>query len=479
MSSNTGFKSIPRKTAEKKPPAVRVKDYYEFHIEQPDEVIEAQASRCMDCGVPFCHYACPLGNALPDVNELVKTGNWKKALDILHSTNNFPEFTGRLCPALCEAACTLGLIKEPTANREIELAVIERGFREGWVQPLLPRTRSGRKVAVVGSGPSGLACAQQLARAGHSVTVLERDERIGGILALGIPDYKLEKAVLDRRLAQLTAEGIQFRTGVYVGRDMKTEELLASYDAVCLAAGATVPRDLDVKGRKLKGIEFAMDFLTQQNRILQGETIPEEERISAAGKNVVIIGGGDTGADCLGISLRQGAKSVIQVEMMPEPPKDRDPNTPWPEWPKILRTNTAHEEGGTRMFSVGTRYFAGKDGVLNRIRCNKLSWTEGARPVWAEIPGSEFDLEADLVLLAMGFLHPEQEVLLNGLGVKLDARGNVATDETGQTSLPGVFAAGDVHTGQSLVCRAISDGRKAAEAIDAWLNATHMKVGNA
>lgn len=469
MSTHTGFKSIPRKTAEKKPPAVRVRDYSEFHIEQPEEVLETQASRCMDCGVPFCNAACPLGNALPDVNELVRGGNWKKALAILHSTNNFPEFTGRLCPALCEAACSLGLIKEPMTNREIELAVIERGFKEGWVQPLVSRTRSGRRVGIVGSGPAGLACAQQLARAGHAVTVLERDQRIGGILALGIPDYKLEKVVLDRRLSQLEAEGVQFQTGVYVGRDMPVEMLLKEFDAVCLAGGATVPRDLDVKGRKLKGIHFAMDFLTQQNRILQGESIPEGERINAQGRDVVIIGGGDTGADCLGIALRQGAKSVVQVEMMPEPPKDRDPETPWPEWPKILRTNTAHEEGGVRMFSVGTRYFAGKEGCLNRIRCSRLSWTDGVRPVWTEIPGSEFDLAADLVLLAMGFLHPEQEQLLSGLGVRLDPRGNVATDASGQTSCAGIFAAGDVHTGQSLVCKAISDGRRAAAAIDHWL----------
>lgn len=469
MSANTGFKSIPRKTAEKKPPAVRVKDHSEFHIEQPEEVLQAQATRCMDCGVPFCHYACPLGNAAPDVNELVKTGNWKKALDVLHSTNNFPEFTGRLCPALCEAACALGLIKEPMTNREIELAVVERGFKEGWVTPLVPRIRSGRSVAVVGSGPAGLAAAQQLARAGHGVTVFERDQRIGGILALGIPDYKLEKTVLDRRLAQLEAEGIQFKAGVYVGRDITTAMLLESYDAVCLAGGATVPRDLDLKGRKLKGIHFAMDFLTQQNKALRGDAVPEEECINANGKKVVIIGGGDTGADCLGVALRQGAASVVQVEMLPEPPADMDPNTAWPEWPRILRTNTAHEEGGTRMFSVGTRYFAGKDGCVSRVRCNRLEWTEGSRPVWTEVSDSEFDLEADLVLLAMGFLHPEQDVLLNGFGVNLDSRGNVATDEKWQTSTAGVFAAGDLHTGQSLVCKAISDGRQAAAAIDAWL----------
>lgn len=469
MRANTGFKSIPRQTAAKRLPAVRIMDHSEFHLAQSAEAFEAQASRCMDCGVPFCHSACPLGNSLPDIHGLVKQGHWKKALDILHSTNNFPEFTGRLCPALCEAACTLGLIREPMTNREIELKAVEMGFEQGWIMPLVPRIKSGRTVAVIGSGPAGLACAQQLVRAGHEITVIERHERLGGILALGIPDYKLEKTVLERRLDQLKAEGVRFLTGLRAGEDITVETLLNSFDAVCLAGGATVPRDLDVEGRKLEGIHFAMDFLTQQNRILQGESIPEEERICAEGRRVVIIGGGDTGADCLGIALRQGAESVVQLEMMPEPPRESNPETPWPEWPRILRTTSAHEEGGTRMFSVGTRYFAGKDGHLNRIRCCRLCWTTGASPVWSEITGSEFDLEADLVLLAMGFLHPEKEMLLSGLGVRLDPRGAVAVDESGLTSRPGVFAAGDMHTGQSLVCKAISDGRRAAAAIDRWL----------
>lgn len=468
MGGQAAFKTVARKGAEKRPPALRVKDHQEFILPPAAVAVEGQASRCMDCGVPFCSSACPLGNAMPSVSGLVRTGHWRKALEILHSTNNFPEFTGRLCPALCEAACSLRLISEPACNREVELSVVERGFREGWVQPLVPRVRSGRRVAVVGSGPAGLACAQQLARAGHSVTVLERHERIGGLLALGIPDYKLDKAVLDRRLAQMAAEGVRFLTGVTVGRDLPAEALVSGYDAICLAGGATVPRDLDVRGRRLKGIHFAMDYLMQQNRLLQGETVPDAERITAAGKKVVIVGGGDTGADCLGIALRQEAASVVQLEMLPEPPRERDASMPWPEWPRILRTNTAHEEGGSRQFAVSAQRFTGEGGTVRQVHCVRLRWEPGAASC-TEMPDSGFVLEADLVLLAMGFLHPEQELLVKGLGLALDARGTVAADGDGQTGRSGIFTAGDARTGPSLVCRAISDGRRAAEAMDRWL----------
>lgn len=421
--------------AEKRPPALRVKDHQEFVLPQPTAAVERQASRCMDCGVPFCGSACPLGNPMPAVSGLVRAGHWQRALALLHSTNNFPELTGRLCPALCEAACSLGLISEPVCNRELELSVVERGFREGWVQPLLPRVRSGRKVAVVGSGPAGLACAQQLARSGHAVDVLERHERIGGLLALGIPDYKLDKGVLDRRLAQLAAEGVRFRTGITVGRDLPAEDLVSDYDAVCLAGGATVPRDLDVRGRRLKGIHFAMDYLMQQNRLLQGMPVPDGERISADGRRVVIVGGGDTGADCLGIALRQGAASVVQLEMLPEPPRERDASMPWPEWPRILRTNSAHEEGGSRQFAVSAQRFTGEGGAVRQVHCVRLQWEPGGASC-AEVPDSGFVLEADLVLLAMGFLHPEQALLVKGLGLALDGRGNVATDEGARPAGP-------------------------------------------
>lgn len=467
MQGPTAFKTIPRQLAPKRLPADRIGDHGEFVLPQPVAMAERQAARCMDCGVPFCNSACPLGNALPDIHALVRSEQWRKALDILHSTNNFPEFTGRLCPALCEGSCSLGLISEPTCSREIELAVVERGFREGWIQPLLPRRRSGRKIAVVGSGPAGLACAQQLARAGHTVTVMERHERAGGLLALGIPDYKLDKAVLERRLEQLEAEGVVFQTGVQVGRDIDGDTLAAEYDAVCLATGAAVPRDLDVRGRRLKGIHFAVDFLMEQNRLLQGGPAQEREALSAAGKRVVIVGGGDTGADCLGTALRQGAERVIQLELLPEPPGERDETMPWPAWPRIRRISSSHEEGGEQQFSVGVRRFIGQNGV-QRVQCVRLSWEDGR---CTEIPGSEFELEAELVLLAMGFLHPEHELLVNRLGLVLDPRGNVATHGGQQTDRPGFFAAGDVRTGPSLVCRAIAEGRKAAEAIGQWLEA--------
>ncbi|MFZ5967782.1 MAG: glutamate synthase subunit beta [Bacillota bacterium] len=471
MSSKSPFMIYERRNAKKLPVNERIKNYKKVYVPQTEEEIKIQASRCMDCGVAFCNHACPLGNVLPDLNYLVTNGHWKKALDILQSTNNFPEFTGRLCPALCEAACTLGINQEPTTNREIELSIIEKGFEEGWVKPLPPKMRTGRKVAVVGSGPAGLAVAQQLTRAGHDVTVFERSESIGGILALGIPDYKLEKWVLQRRLDQLKEEGVTFITNTNVGIDISAEALKAKFDAVCLTGGSTIPRDLDIDGRSLAGIHFAMDYLTQQNLINQGKQIPDEERIDAAEKNVIIVGGGDTGADCLGVALRQGAKQVVQLELMPKPPKNRTEKMPWPTWPMILRTNTSHEEGGERRWSIATKYFSGQDGQVKSVRCVELKWVEdesGMRKM-EEIEGSGFDLDADLVLFAMGFLHPEHGSMLKNFEIQLDKRGNVKTDTKHMTNISGIFAAGDMRTGQSLVCKAIADARAAAEAIDEYL----------
>lgn len=474
MAKRTGFLEYDRKNADKLPIEERVKNHKEFYIPQSEEEIEKQASRCMDCGIAYCNNACPLGNFIPDISYLVSNKQWRRALDILQSTNNFPEFTGRLCPALCEAACTLGINHRSNICKEIEYSVVEKGFKEGWIQPLHPLTKTGRKVAVVGSGPSGLAVAQQLVRAGHQVTVYERSEEIGGILAIGIPDYKLEKSILARRINQLREEGIEFKTKVNVGVDISVDEIKQNYDAVCLTGGCTVPRDLDVKGRKLNGIYYAMDYLSQQNRVNMGKEI-SGERIDANGKNVVIVGGGDTGADCLGVAIRQGAKNVYQLEMMPKPPLSRTDKMPWPSWPMILRSNTSHEEGGNRDWSVGTKYFAGEfageDNTVKKVHCIRLQMVpnEKGNMVFEEVKGSEFEIDAELVLFAMGFLHPEHHTFLEKFGVEFDQRGNVKTDKNHMTNISGIFAAGDMRTGQSLVCRAISDGRQAAEAIDSYL----------
>ena len=426
----------------------------------------------MDCAVPFCHGGCPLGNLIPDWNHHVYTGNWEQALRALDQTNNFPEFTGRICPAPCEASCVLAINDDPVTIEYIEKAIADHGFEQGWIIPRPPERRTGKKIAVVGSGPAGLAAAAQLNEAGHSVTVFERDEVIGGILSLGIPEFKLEKSVVQRRVKLMAAEGVEFRTGVNVGVDLSASELRENYDAVVLAGGATAARDLPIPGRELQGVHQAMDYLPQQNRILKGDDIPAEERISADGKRVVILGGGDTGADCLGTAHRQGAEIVHQVELLPRPPDDRNENNPWPVWPTIFRTSAAHEEGGEREYSILTKSFSGENGVLKRLHAVRLEWgapDETGRPRMIEVQGSEFEIETDLVLLAMGFLGPEQPGLLTDLGIAFAPRGNVNTDATRMTNISGVFSAGDMARGQSLVVWAIAEGRDVAHHVDKYL----------
>lgn len=472
MADPKGFLKYPRVLAPSRPVEERVRDWEELVLPLEPAALNQQAARCMDCGTPFCHLGCPLHNIIPDFNDLVYRDRMRAALDRLHATNNFPEFTGRLCPAPCEYSCVLGYNQPAVTIKQIEEHIIERGFAEGWVVPEPPAHRTGYRVAVVGSGPAGLAAAQQLNRAGHYVTVFERADRIGGLLRYGIPDFKLDKRVLDRRLNLLAEEGIVFEPGVHVGRDITAAQLRARFDAVCLTGGSTVPRDLKVPGRELKGIHFAMEYLTQQNRVNAGDRIPESERITAAGKRVVILGGGDTGADCLGTALRQGARSVVQVELLPRPPEKRSPSQPWPMYPNILRVSSAHEEGGERLWSVNTKAFEGEDGQVRRLRCVEVEFGEpgpdGRRPM-RERPGSEFTIEAELVLLAMGFLHPEHDGLLDSLGVEYDERGNVRTGPDRMTNVRGVFAAGDMRRGQSLIVWAIAEGRAVARCVDLFL----------
>ncbi len=430
----------------------------------------------MDCAVPFCHMGCPLGNVIPEFNHQVYLGNWERALEVLLSTNNFPEFTGRICPAPCEASCVLSINADPVTIEYIEKEISDRGFEQGWIKPAPPETRTGKTVAVVGSGPSGLAAAQQLNRAGHTVTVLERADYIGGLLMLGIPDFKLEKSVVRRRVELMEAEGIEFRTGVNVGGNYPADQLLQEYDAVCLTGGSTQARDLDVPGRQLDGVHFAMEYLPQQNRTLAGETV--NNQITAEGKRVIILGGGDTGADCLGTAHRQGAEIVHQFELLPEPPETRTDDNPWPRWPMILRTSGAHEEGGVRDYNILTKSLTGENGQVSKLHAVRVDWTKGenGRFQMSEVPGSEFSVDADLVLLAMGFLHPEHGGMLEQLGVELDARGNVQVDENKMTSVPGVFAGGDMVRGQSLVVWAIAEGRDVARGIDQYLSSglTHL-----
>lgn len=472
MGKPTGFIESGRQPPERRPAADRKGDYREFYQPWGEEKAKEQGSRCMDCAVPFCHMGCPLGNVIPEFNHQVYKGDWQGALETLLSTNNFPEFTGRVCPAPCETSCVLSINSDPVTIEYIEKEIVERGYENGWIKAAPPVKRTGKKVAVVGSGPAGLAAAQQLNRAGHLVTVIERAGYIGGLLTLGIPEFKLEKGVVQRRVDLMAEESIIFLTNTNVGVDYPVDRLLAEFDAVCLAIGSTQARDLDVPGRELAGVHLAMDYLAQQNRVLSGEEISGDERIEAEGKRVVILGGGDTGADCLGTAIRQGAEVVHQLELLDEPPEQRPGNNPWPQWPKVLRLSPAHEEGGIRDYSVLTKSFTGSNGKLEKLHAVRVEWKEGAscgRPSMEEILGSEFEIETELTLLAMGFLHPEQGGILAQIGVDLDGRGNVAVDGNRMSSVPKVFAAGDAARGQSLVVWAISEGRETARAMDLFL----------
>jgi len=465
MADPTGFLKHGRELPTRRPVDVRIRDWKEVYEDFPADHLHDQAARCMDCGIPFCHNGCPLGNLIPEWNDLVWRDDWAEAGERLHATNNFPEFTGRLCPAPCEASCVLGINADPVTIKQVEVEIADRMWSDGLVVPMPAAERSGKKVAVVGSGPAGLAAAQQLTRGGHEVTVFERQARIGGLLRYGIPEFKMEKAVLDRRLEQMTAEGTVFRPGIDVGVDLSVEELRASYDAIVLAGGATVGRDLPAPGRELDGIHFAMDYLKPANEVQEGtrDTWP----INAEGKDVVIIGGGDTGADCLGTAHRQGARTVHQLEIMPEPPAQRAASTPWPTWPLMLRTSSAHEEGGERVFSVNTVRFTGVEGAVSGIELVDVEMVDGR---FAAIEGTERVLPAQLVLLAMGFLGPQRDGLLEQLGVELDPRSNVVRDERWATSVPNVFVCGDMGRGQSLIVWAIAEGRSAAAAVDKHLS---------
>ncbi|MFL5580320.1 MAG: glutamate synthase subunit beta [Gemmatimonadaceae bacterium] len=474
MGDPKGFLTIRRADPRRLPVVERVRTWREFYEPAADETLRAQGARCMDCGVPFCQgdTGCPVRNVIPDWNDLVYRGRWREALDALQATNNFPELTGRLCPAPCESACVLGLVDQPVAIRSIEQAIADRGFGEGWVTPQPPARETGWRVAVVGSGPAGLAAAQELRRRGHGVVVYEKSDRVGGLLRYGIPDFKLEKHVLDRRLAQLAAEGVRFETGVDVGRSASVETLRAEFDAVLLAMGAQVPRELPVPGRDLRGVHLAMELLAQQNRRVAGDVIPPHAEISAAGKRVVVVGGGDTGSDCIGTCHRQGAREVRQLELLPQPPAARDASTPWPFWPMQLRTTHAHEEGAERLWSISTTGLTGELGRVTALHAVRVAPAKDAagRPTFAPVPGSDEVIPADLVLLAMGFAGPARDGAVAELDLALDARGNVATDDRHATSADGVFAAGDVRRGASLIVWAIREGRDAAGAVDAWLS---------
>jgi glutamate synthase (NADPH/NADH) small chain len=464
MGKDTGFMEFTREMPTRRPVSERVNDWFEIYLDFPEEKLRKQGARCMDCGVPFCHTGCPLNNIIPDWNDLIYRGRWREAIRVLHSTNNFPEFTGRICPAPCEAACVLGINEPAVTIKQIEKSIIDYAFGQGWIRPEPPAARTGKRVAVVGSGPAGLAAAQQLARAGHWVTVFEKSDRIGGLLRYGIPNFKMEKHLIDRRLEQMSAEGIEFKPNSHVGQNVPVEDLHKEFDAILLSGGAEHSRDLKVPGRELKGIHFAMDFLPQQNKVCEGDTVANQ--IVATGKRVVIIGGGDTGADCLGTTHRQKPISVHQFELLPMPPKERSPLTPWPLWPMQLRVEGAHEEGGVREWSVATTKFTGdENGNVKQLHAVRV----GPPPKFEPVAGTEFTMDADLVLLAMGFLGPVRNGMIEQLGVALDQRGNVSTDENYMSPVPGIFAAGDMRRGQSLVVWAIAEGRKAARGVDKYL----------
>tara|TARA_Y100000588_G_scaffold85275_2_gene90420 strand:- start:947 stop:2398 length:1452 start_codon:yes stop_codon:yes gene_type:complete len=473
LGKSTGFMEFQRRTPEKRAIAERLRDSKELYNTWPEKDIKDQGARCMNCAVPFCHTGCPLGNLIPEWNHLVYTGQWESALVRLHSTNNFPEFTGRICPAPCEPACVLSINQDPVTIEYIEKAIVDKGFEEGWIKPEPPKTRTGKNVAVIGSGPAGLAASQQLNRAGHTVTLFERDEYIGGLLRLGIPDFKLDKNIVQRRVDLMAEEGVIFKPNTEVGVDISVEDINKEFDAICITIGACEPRELAVEGRDLYGVHLAMDYLPQQNRRIAGHKIDPSESISAEGKRVVILGGGDTGADCLGTAHRQGAEIVYQLELLPKPPETRGSNNPWPQWPLILRTSSAHEEGGSRDYNILTKGFSGSQGKVERLDAVRVEWgkpDESGRPVMSEIPDSAFSIEVDLVLLAMGFIHPEHEGLIKDLGIDLDDRGNISTNSDRMTSIPGIFAGGDSVRGASLVVWAIAEGRQVAHGIDKYLS---------
>ena len=470
MGDVKGFLKVKREPAPYRPVCERVKDFNEVTVLRKDEKSREQSSRCMDCGVPFCHWGCPVGNYIPEWNDLIFRGQWKKAIDVLSATNNLPEITGRICPALCEFACVLGINDDPVTIREDELDIIEYAFKQGWIKPNPPKKRTGKKIAVIGSGPAGLACADQLNKAGHNVTVFERDDKAGGILRYGIPNFKLDKAVLDRRIKIWKKEGIVFKMSVDVGEGYKVSKLKKDFDAIVLAGGSRVPRDLKIPGRELYGIHFAMDYLVQSNKRLAGENIHFSKLIDAKNKKVVVIGGGDTGADCVGTAHRQGASCIVQVELLPQPPECRTKDSPWPKYPMLLKTTSSHQEGGERHWSVSTKKFEGAKGQVKKLSCVKVEVGRDDKGCMLikDVPGSEFKIEVDLVILALGFMHPEKG-LISQLGVELDPRGNVKTDEHYLTSVKDVFAAGDMRRGQSLIVWAISEGRRAAHSIDKYL----------
>jgi glutamate synthase (NADPH/NADH) small chain len=470
MGKPTGFKEFERQDRTYTSVIQRLKSHEEMMVPLGEEEIRNQGARCMDCGIPFCHNGCPVNNIIPEWNDLVYTGDWREASRVLHSTNNFPEFTGRICPAPCESACTLNLTDEPVTIKSIECAIVDRAWAEGWLEPQAPERLTGKRVAIVGAGPSGLACAQQLARAGHSVVVFEKNSKMGGLMRYGIPDFKLNKDLINRRMAQMQAEGVEFRPNSHVGHNVLPERLMDKFDAIVLTGGSEKPRDLPVPGRDLGGVHFAMDFLPQQNRRNSGESIGNAKEILATGKHVVVLGGGDTGADCVGTSARQGAASITQMEIMPKPPEKEDKDVTWPNWPVKLRSSTSHEEGCKREWSVGTTSFEGKDGKITTLNAAQMDWSNG-RP--EPIEGSNYEIKADLVLLAMGFLNPIHESMLNDFGVEYDERGNVMATTEGKnsykTSVNKVFAAGDMRRGQSLVVWAIREGRQCARAVDEHL----------
>ncbi len=471
MGEPRGFLEVERKTTKLRPVRQRLKDFREVCTIAVCQHYQEQASRCMDCGTPFCHWGCPIGNYIPEWNDLVFRKLWQKAFVLLAATNNFPEITGRICPALCEYSCVLGINDDPVTIRENELAIIENAFKQGFIQAVPPIKRTGKKIAIIGSGPSGLACADQLNKAGHSVTVFEKANKIGGILRYGIPDFKLEKWVLGRRIALLKKEGIAFKTNVCAGKELKAEYLKKKFDAICLATGSGVPRDLNIEGRNLSGIHFALDYLIQSNKKVNGDKIPADKLIDAKGKRVVVIGGGDTGSDCLGVAHRQGANSVTQIELLAKPPECRTSECPWPKYPLLLKISTSHEEGGARDWAILTKRFIGENGAVKKLSCVRVNFDKDKKGCWLmkEIPGTEFEIEADLVILALGFLHPKKEGLIEELKIELAGSGNVKTDATFMTSAKGIFSCGDMRRGQSLIVWAIAEGRRAAHFIDRYL----------